>query len=279
MKKILVPCDFSPTAKEAFKFAVNIAARNNGEIYVLYVVDNSFAKSSGEISNAAAFNDSFMQKLEKEMTEKFSEMKREYATLDLAVTFKMDFGSLTQAVENFINDKKISLVVMGTHGASGLKELFVGSNTEKIVRYASVPVVAVPLGSQFDSIQDIVFPVSLTLSVFRFIPEVKAIQNFFEAKLHILWINTPHIFKSDREAMEDLQEFAEEHHFHDYTLHIKSDYSEQEGILHFVKDIKAGLLFMPTHSRKGLIHWLTGSITENVVNHVQCPVWTYPIKD
>lgn len=280
MKRILVPCDFSPAAKEAFKFASKIAGKNKSKIYVLYVIDNSVVNhSTGELSHIAAFNGVFMQKLEGQMNEKFVELKHEYANEDAVVTFHMDIGSLTQTIENFIADKKVDVVIMGTHGVSGLKELFVGSNTERVIRYANVPVVAVPLGSQFDTIEHIVFPVVPTTRASGFIHEVKTIQNLFRATLHILWINTPHIFKSDDEAIEDLQEFADQHHFHDYKLHTKSDHSAQEGILRFVKEIKAGLLFMPTHSRKGLSHWLVGSITENVVNHVQCPVWTYALKD
>ncbi len=46
MKKILVPCDFSPPAQEAFRFAVNIALQNAGEIHVLYVIDGSIANNS-----------------------------------------------------------------------------------------------------------------------------------------------------------------------------------------------------------------------------------------
>ncbi len=278
MKKILVPCDFSATAKEAFKFGVNIAEKNKSEIFVLYVVDSAFGNGGGsDQSHVTAFNGVFMQKLEEQLHEKFNDMKLEHAPAGSKVTFKIQIGQLTQAIESYILDKKIDLVVMGTHGASGLKEFFVGSNTEKIVRYSKVPVVAVPLGSQFDSIEDIVFPVVPRLHDAGFIHEVKAIQNLYEAKLQILWINTPHVFKSDSDALEDLQEFAEHHHFHNYKLNIRSDYSEQEGIMRFARDIKAGLLFMPTRSRKGLVHWLTGSITENVVNHIQCPVWTYSI--
>jgi nucleotide-binding universal stress UspA family protein len=280
MKKILVPCDFSETAREAFKFATNIVAKNKGEIYVLYVVDNTYVNSAtSEMSSATAFGGAFMQKLEEQLSEKFLELKKEYATGDISVSLKIDVGDLTQTVESFITDKKIDLVVMGTHGASGLKEFFIGSNTEKIVRYSSVPVVAVPLGSRFDDIDDIVFPIVPTHRSMPFIHAVKAIQNFYQAKLQILWINTPHIFKSDDEALEDLQEFADHHHFHNYKLNVRNDHSEQEGILRFARETKAGLIFMPTHSRKGLVHWLTGSITENVVNHVQCPVWTYSIKD
>lgn len=278
MKKILVPCDFSRPAEEAFRFAVNIAHKNKSEIHLLNVVDSSFANAgSSELSHIAGFNGIFIQKLEQQLHGKFQELKTKYAGEDIPVSFTMEVGSLAQNIDHYIAEKKIELVVMGTNGASGLKELFVGSNTEKIVRHSRVPVVAVPLGPHIDSIKDIVFPVDPADDPTNFLKELHFIQNLYQAKLQILWINTPNIFKSDAEAMEDLRDFAEECHLHDYKLNVRSDHSEHEGILHFASEIKASLIFMPTHGRKGVRHWLAGSITENVVNHVQCPVWTCSI--
>jgi nucleotide-binding universal stress UspA family protein len=279
MKKILVPCDFSAPAQEAFKFAANIAQKNKSEIYVLYVIDNTFVNSSSfGLSHLATFNGIYMQKLEEQLNEKFVEMKSRYAP-GVVSTFKIDIGSLTQTIESYSREKKLDLIVMGTHGASGLKEFFVGSNTEKVVRYSAIPVIAVPEKSKTDGVRDIVFPVVPREYTSPFVREIKTIQNFFDARLHILWINTPHIFKSDREAMEDLQEFADYHKFSNYTLNVRNEHIEQEGILHFGREINADLIAMPTHNRKGLIHWLSGSITENVVNHVHCPVWTFSIKE
>lgn len=282
MKKILVPCDFSAPAQEAFNFAVNIARQNNGEIHVLYVIDTAFVNNStGNFSHAAAFNGVFLQKLEEQqLNEKFVAMKERYAHELFSVFFKIDIGSLTQTIENYVRDKNLDLVVMGTHGASGLKEFFVGSNTEKVVRSSNVPVIAVPDGGKaIQSIGNIVFPVVPKQRTSNFVNEIKVIQNFFQSKLHMLWVNTPHNFKSDGEAIEDLQDFANYHHFKDYTVNVRSEHIEQDGILGFAREINADLITIPTHGRKGLIHWLSGSIAEDIVNHVRCPVWTCGIRE
>jgi nucleotide-binding universal stress UspA family protein len=130
-----------------------------------------------------------------------------------------------------------------------------------------------------DSISNIVFPVDPLFCTTDLIHEVKKLQKVFEAKLHILWINTPHVFKSDTESKEDLQDFADLHQLSNYTLNSRSEYIEQDGILRFAKDLSGCLITMPTHGRKGIKRWLTRSITENVVNHVHCPVWTYSIRE
>jgi nucleotide-binding universal stress UspA family protein len=280
MKRILVPCDFSPSALDAFSFAAKIALQNNSEIHVLYVFDRSVANNSNlTLSYSPDFNGNVVQKLEEQWNEKFAEMKKTYAPDLLSVTLKIDIGILTPTIQNYIRDNHIDLVVMGTQGASGLKELFFGSNTEKIVRYSRVPVIAVPMGTTVDSISNIVFPVDPSLCTEKLVLGIKEVQNFFRAKLHILWINTPHFFKSDNESIEDLQDFADFHHLDNYTLNSRSEYIETDGILRFAKELPGSLITMPTHGRRGIKHWFNGSITENVVNHVHCPVWTYSINN
>jgi nucleotide-binding universal stress UspA family protein len=275
MKKILVPCDFSRTAEEAFRFAVKIANRNESEIHLLYVIDSSPGNMSApELSHIPTFDGAFWQRMEKQLQEKFCSLRAKHRADHLAITFAIESGFLSQKIEHYIAKNEIDVVVMGTNGASGFKELFIGSNTEKIVRNVKVPVVAVPFGSNTDTITDIVFPVDPSEDPLNYLNELRFIQNLFHAKLQLLWINTPNIFKSDGEALEDLREFADEYNLRDYNFNIRSDHSEHEGILRYASGIDATLIFMPTHSRKGLAHWLTGSITENVVNHVQCPVWT-----
>lgn len=277
MKRILVPCDFSPPAEEAFKFAVNLALQNsNSEIHVLYVVDKSVSSRSDLTSTHSPILDgTVIQNLEEQWNQKFADMRNAYAPDLHAVTLKIQFGSLTSAIQAYSQDEDINLVVMGTHGASGLKELFFGSKTEKIVRYSRTPVIAVPMGSGIDAITNIVFPVDPSLCTISLINEIKEMQAFFKAKLHILWVNTPHFFKSDIESMEDLQDFVELYQLTNYTLNTRNEYVEADGILRFAKEIPQCLITMPTHGRQGIRHWLAGSITENVVNNVHCPIWTY----
>lgn len=278
MKKILVPCDFSKTAEEAYRFSIKIAEKNESVIHVLHVIDSSMISSgAAELSHVATFNGVFMQKLEAQLQEKYQALKVKNNAEKIPHILSIEMGFLPQNIERYIKNQNIDVVVMGTNGATGLKEIFVGSNTEKIVRIANVPVVAVPLGSTSDVITDIVFPVDTTEDPSNYMNELRSIQRLFKARLQLLWINTPNIFKSDTEAFEDLRDFAEEYRLRDYKLNVRSDHSEHEGILRFAAGIDNTLIFMPTHSRKGLAHWLTGSITENVVNHVECPVWTCSI--
>ena len=191
----------------------------------------------------------------------------------------MLFGSTALTILGYIQDEKIDLVVMGTHGASGVREYLVGSNAEKIVRRSSVPVLAVKKYVKASTIRNIVFPNTLeTETQEDLVMKVKALQNFFKAKIHIVWINTPTYFTRDAVTRKRLTDFAKRFMFKDVTIHIYNDPFEETGIINFTHEVKGDMIAMGTHGRKGLVHLLTGSVAEDVLNHVDCPIWTYSIK-
>jgi nucleotide-binding universal stress UspA family protein len=66
--------------------------------------------------------------------------------------------------------------------------------------------------------------------------------------------------------------------FKNYKVHVYNDISEQEGTMNFAKDIGADMIAMGTHGRSGLAHLFSGSIAEDVVNKVECPMWTFRNK-
>jgi hypothetical protein len=78
--------------------------------------------------------------------------------------------------------------------------------------------------------------------------------------------------------MDMMEEFARHYALSNYTLNTRNDFSEQDGIINFAHEIKADMITMGTHGRRGLAHLFMGSVTEDVVNHVDCPIWTYVIK-
>src|SRR5688572_30992841 len=140
MKNILVPCDFSKPAEEAFKFAIKIASQSDGEVHVLYVIDITSLGGKSALSNSYVFNPSFLKDMEKEADQKFQAMWEKHAPMMMQIKFRHIISSLTLEIENYITVNKIDLVVMGTHGAG--KGSF-GSNTSKIVRASLVPVIAI----------------------------------------------------------------------------------------------------------------------------------------
>jgi nucleotide-binding universal stress UspA family protein len=277
MKKILVPCDFSAPALEAYYFAMNIAAQSHADVFVLKVIDLPVAYETVFNASPYYFNPSIMKEIEEGAKNDFEKLKGKHPRKE-RVTFTALHGPVTDTIRQFIAEHKIDLVVMGTHGSSGLKELFVGSNTEKVVRFSPAPVVAVRKAVALSEIKNIVFPTTLQLDQAHLLTQVKELQSFFSAKLHLLIVNTPFNLRRTKDEMNMMEEYAKHYKLENYTLNTRNDFSEKEGIINFVHELKAEMIAMGTHGHRGLAHLFEGSLTEDVVNRIDCLVWTFSMR-
>jgi nucleotide-binding universal stress UspA family protein len=276
MQKILVPCDFSEQAISAFKFAIDLASESNREVHLLHVIELPVMHDT-MMMPALSFEATLLKELNEHAETRFQNLQQEFVSEKPVIT-KIHFGNTSMMILDYIKDEEIDLVVMGTKGASGIRELFIGSNAERIVRGAVCPVITVRKYEKLHGIKNIVFPNSLELDQEDLIGHVKALQDFLKATLHIVWINTPGNFTGDVVTQLKLKEFAKRYMLKDYTLNVFNDTLEELGVVNFAHMIKADMIAMGTHSRKGLTHMVMGSVTEDVVNHIDCPIWTYTIK-
>jgi nucleotide-binding universal stress UspA family protein len=272
MKKILVPCDFSEPSVQAFRFAVDIAGQSRGEIHLLHVIELPVLYNESVVMS---FEQDYMDNMKKNAEKNFRKMIDKWSD-GVKVKTLYEFGGLQSTIRETVEKISADLVVVGTHGASGLKEYTVGSNTEKLVRALTVPVISVRKVPK--SIKNIVFPTRPDLDQEELTMKVKELQNFFKATLHVLFVNTPAVFKTDLSTKSALENFAKRFMLKNYTLNIYNDTDEEQGIINFSRDVKADLVAMRTHGRRGLAHMATGSIAEDVVNHIECPIWTFKIK-
>ena len=270
MKRILVPCDFSRLAEEAFKFAVKIAEKSKGEIFVLFVIDITFLNGNPTLSHTWAFNLNFVTEMEREGNEKFEAMRRRNAPSNVAVKFIPRIGTLIPDIHRVIIEQEIDLVVMGTH--AGEHSVW-HSNTEKTLTNIPVPLIALTMNPQ-SAIRSIVMPVSLDQPNRKFVEEVTRLQSFFNARLNLLWINTPEVFKADTESLKALHKYANEAGLTDYTVNIRSDNNIARGIQHFADEIMADMIAIGTHGWSSIIRFFTGSITRDIVHTINQPVWT-----
>ena len=199
-----------------------------------------------------------------------------YAETEMATDIKV--GNPFENIFRKINDMDADLVVMGTSGASGLAEILVGSNTEKVVRMSKCPVLTLKGSITEDVFGDIVFATDLGEKQEVIVNELKEFQRVFGSNIHLVRVNTPNNFQADRVTKEQMRRFAEKHGLENVTYNIYNDAIEEDGIMHFAQDSDAGLIAMATHGRRGLSHLFSGSITEDVVNHAKRPVLTFNMR-
>jgi nucleotide-binding universal stress UspA family protein len=274
MKKILIPTDFSKNAEHALKVAAQIAKKNDGEIILLHMLElphqSSDAVGSGtDIPEIMFFKNAAIKKLEDLMDEDYLDGLK----VSEIVQFEMAFDGILKISE--INN--VDLIVMGSHGASGYKEMFIGSNAEKVVRNSEVPVLIIKKDEGNFEVNDFVFASDFSEEVKK--PFWKAVEfaNKFDATLHLLMVNTPNSFKSTSAAQSIMDNFLVGFNAKKVVTHIYNETNVEKGILNFSNSIGADLIGMSTHGRKGLSHFFNGSISEDLVNHATRPVVTFKI--
>lgn len=276
MKRILVPCDFSAAARQAYKFAVELATAAEGEIYVLHAITFPIVYETTFGVQPYQLNEEEVKKMTDNARDTFERMRQAHPSPSaVPVSFHTLHDYLLPSIRTFAEAKRIDLIVMGTSGSSGFEEVFVGSNTEKVVRFSAVPVIALRKSPFFSSIRNIVLPNTMELHQTELMTRIKKLQHFFNAKLHLLMVNTPTNFLRDQEAKEAMDEFVKHYQLENVTTNFRSNPHARDGILDFVTEINADMLAMGTHGRKGIAHLFFDSLTEAIVNRVECPIWTY----
>jgi len=274
MKKILIPTDFSDHAEYALKVAAQIARKNDGEIILLHMLElpheGSDAISTGhDIPELMFFKNAAINKLEELMDADYLD--------GIKVSEVIQFEMAFEGILNISRLNNVDLIVMGSHGASGYKEMFIGSNAEKVVRNSEVPVLIIKKDQGEFNVDTFVFASDFADEAKK--PFSKAVEfaNKFDATLHLVMINTPNNFKSTSTSQSTLDNFVGNFQINKFETHIYNETNVEKGILNFANSIDADLIGMSTHGRKGLAHFFNGSISEDLVNHATRPVVTFKI--
>ncbi len=279
MKKLLVPCDFSPSSKSAFKYALDLAEKSGGEVIVLHTIILPAMYDSVYLGDAPlAYNSTFMAELREDIKSKFDSLTSAFELSSVPVRLEITQGNIISAINQQVKKTRIDMVIMGTTGSSGLEEVFIGSNTEKVIRHSPVPVLAIRENKELKSIKNILLPSTLPLDQANFMEKVRELQQFHKATLHVLLINTPLNFRRNKDARAAYEKFEEVYKLTNCVFHFENYRSEEEGIMDFASGRGIDLIAMATHARKGIAHFMNGSITEDVVNHIHFPVWTYKLE-
>jgi len=278
MKKILVPVDFSRHSEYALEVAAEIAKEQDAEIVALHMM---------------GLNDAVLTKNQtKEVFEALYYMK--LAEKQFADLFDKDYlkdVKVTEAVHNYTNfseindiakEMDIDLIVMGSHGTTGFQEVFVGSNTEKVVRTSEIPVLVIKHRSENFKPKSAIFACDFLDNARGPYQRAKRIFDLMGMKMQLLYINLAGDFRSTREIEKRILKFLTDVNDPNPLKTLNSvvqynDYSVEAGIFAYSQVANADLIALPTQGRQGLAHFFSGSIGEDVVNHSDLPVMTFKV--
>lgn len=269
MKKILVPTDFSPNADKALNYAVEIARRAGGEITIVHAIE---ASNLEEATKAAE--------------EKMSLIQKSISSAEqLNVTTKIYNDSSVNSIVAAIDELKPDLVVMGTLGSSGVKEIIYGSRTGNVISQSSVPVLAVPLLSEWNA------PNKILLAVNNFSVNEKLTNPVFElASLFKASVQVAVFTDTDDDYVDDYQVHAK--NVADFSNALQKLYPDTEiravhlagkhfrdSLQNWIIENQINMLVMLTYRRNLIGSIFNSSMTKKMSYHTNIPLLAIPVNE
>jgi len=275
MKKILIPTDFSKYADEAIEVGAQIAKKNNSEIILIHMLELP-THMNDAISEEKSIPEVMLFK--RKADETLKNIKNRPYLSEIKVTEVIRLDGATNGINNYIKQNAdIDLIVMGSHGASGINEIFIGSNTEKVVRRSEVPVLVIKNRVTNFDVKKIIFASDFSQEIKAPFKKVIQFTKMFGAKLNLVMICTPNSFKSTSAARNIVNEFVSEFDMPEYTFETYNENNIEKGIINYSEENNGDVIAFCTHGRTALNHFFSGSISEDLVNHASKPVLTFKI--
>ncbi len=280
MKTILVPTDFSKPAHIAIKTAITLAKHLRAKVLVLHILEPTHITKN---SHESVFSDQELEQRYMKYLQDMADMKLRNELQKLHTEVKIEheatIGYLFEVLNKHLAQDNVAFVVSGTHGMTAWQGQWNESNTEKLVRFAPCPILAVKTEIATLPIAKLVFATNLKDVSNKVIQQIKYFQEMLGSELRVLYINTASNFQTQREIEALHAKFQETAKLKDYTFHVYADSEAEEGILNYMQDEACDMLALATRQRTGVAKWFSGSIAENLVNRSPFPIITFGLKN
>lgn len=294
IRTVVVSTDFSDESHKALRYATALVRKLRANLHVVHVGEIDFAIPGPALQGANPLSSD---------TEEARRLKRQLEAVigeSISVTFHGRTGRAFDQIVRFAREVRADLVVMSTHGRTGLKRLFLGSNAERVVQHSSSPVLVVRRGKgqltddgQPFRIQTILVPTDFSVSSKEGLEYAVTFGRHFGARVILFHSFTiPEVLGADpyatgyvqvspeearATAEKQMREFVESADLGGLHLdtHLTMGHAA-EAICDYAEKQNADLIITSTHGRTGFMHVLIGSVAEHVVRHAHSPVLVVP---
>jgi len=296
IQKILFPTDFSDTSSAALGHALMLADRFRASLIMLHAAAPGESAQSLRFPEIEPATDEIEARLEEQLEKIIGAEPTHNLHIERVVHQNHD---PVEEICSFADARQIDLIIMGTHGRTGLSHWLSGSIAENVVRNANCPVMTVRASKQSVEVTpyfDILVPIDFSLHAQKALRYGLTLAQRFEANLHLLHVLDQPIHPAHYGLGEDLlirmnPEVPRRSHDELRRLvaatgavNVACQTHVCEGraygeIVRFAAEHECDLVVMGTHGLSGLEHFLLGGTTEKVMRHVSCPVLAVKLKE
>ncbi|MGZ8517707.1 MAG: universal stress protein [Chitinophagaceae bacterium] len=276
MKTILVPTDFSPNANKALDFAVGIAKPASAKIIIIHACDLLDITFKDQVKIEQEYN----QKIIDESAAKLKLLEESIEEAEqLVVETQIYKGLVMDTILLAASEHKPDLVIMGTLGNSGLKEKIYGSKTSGVIGKINVPVLAIPLLSEWTK------PSTILLAVNHFDQDIAVTEPLFDlaglfnARVRVVLFTdklSPDYSLQEQDLLNYEAKLNSRYkNISVYAKHLEG-YKFAETIENYISEEDIDILAMMTHKRNFLESLFNRSLTRKMSYHIRVPLLALP---
>ena len=289
IKKILIPIDFSETSLLAIEHGAFLAKLYKADIVLVHVVEHTFHKFS-IVAPAIKFElpENILTLAEEKLKVIAEKIRKDYGVTSSAISTE---GNICKEIVEAIKSEHVDLIVMGTHGASGFEEVFLGSNSFKMVMLSPCPVLTVQSHSRRIGFSEILLPIDNTEHTRQKVNPAIELARHYGARIKLLGL-------LDHDDAVDLAKFRLKvdqvmKHIEKsevpVSMELKVGGNQARNTLEYAKHSNADLIIIMTDQEENFTGSFLGPYAQQVVNHSWVPVlsikpvenpdnisWAYP---
>lgn len=280
MKKIILPTDFSKNAHNAICYALELYGKMECTFYLLNTYTPAIYESEyilhspGQIGLGDIYQSSSMEQLEalkKELEQKYKNPKHTFIIHSV-------FNLLIDEIVYVAKKEEVDMIIMGTQGATGAKEIFMGSHTVHVIKKAPCPVLAVPAGFNYVDPKEILFPTDYEINYQH--AQLSAfldLATHYGSKVDIIHVSSGNeLTEKQLKNKDTLDQLMGEgkHRFHDLP-------SQEiiEGINSFRSKGKVDLLVMIQNKHTFMERLFIEPVIKKIGFHVTIPFMVLPHRN
>lgn len=280
MRRILLPTDFSANAMNAIRYAMQLFKNSSCEFYLLHTYTPA-AYNVGSMSDsysALELQKIMKQNAERSMNATQKTIEEEFDTSRFQFHSIISFNMLIFEIQDVVAEKGIDLIVMGTKGATGAQEIFLGTHTMYTIKKVKCPVLAVPSEFGFEEPKEILFPTDYRFGKSNpFLTLLREVCDLHIARLHIM--NAYYGIPLDEEQKE-MKAYLDGY-FKDnaHLFHIAENTDVLGAIEKFQLKNKINLLVMIHNRHNFFENLLFKPVINQVAYHTNIPFLVIPSEE
>lgn len=277
IETILVPTDFSETAEKALQHAIELAKKTNSKLVLVHVVEVSGITVPHEVITLGIVTEQMMEESKNKLKIICEGIR---STHGLSVRQISTSGNVYENIIRASHLQDADIIVMGTHGTSGIKEWLLGSNAYRVVHNTTIPVLTINLNSVVNNFKKIVFPFNENIFTLKKVDQVATMAKLFDSSILLFGFteNQTNLAKQAlRKEGENLViEFSKKNISCTFAMTLGEDYAEE--ILHYANIEKADMISIVCNKSETEDAVFKTKPEKKLVNHSTIPVLSVPVE-